>query len=154
MVNRILGIIMLLCSIATTSCSSNQKTIDRLDLIYGNLLAKDINTANRVNFEDPFHILIDVRTEEEYNEGHIPYAINLDIQADDFANRLLLLDPKKMYFVYGKDKNQALLAREALKVAKITKVFGFENGIGDYSGTLVKTTWEFDDESSDGIEIK
>ena len=45
--------------------------------------------------------LLDVRTAEEFEEGHIPQATLLDIrQASNFIDGIKLLDVSKNYYVY------------------------------------------------------
>jgi rhodanese-related sulfurtransferase len=45
-------------------------------------------------------ILLDVRTPAEFEAGHIPGAVNLDIQSPSFATELGTLDRNARYLVY------------------------------------------------------
>lgn len=60
-------------------------------------------------------VLLDVRTPGEYEKGHIPGAININIE-DDFRNRLQSLDTAKTIFVYclagGRSSNAASILSE------------------------------------------
>ena len=50
---------------------------------------------------DENSFLLDVRTIEEYQEGHIPNAKLIDIlQAEKFIESIKSLDPNKNYYVY------------------------------------------------------
>jgi rhodanese-related sulfurtransferase len=50
---------------------------------------------------DESAFLLDVRTSEEFEEGHIPNATLLDIrQAAAFMEGIQSLDPSKNYYVY------------------------------------------------------
>ncbi len=65
----------------------------------------------------PDFVILDVRTPEEFAEGHIDGAVNLDIQSRDFEKGLRTLDRKKSYLVYcrtGNRSRQATIAMEAL----------------------------------------
>src|ERR1700739_3600658 len=44
--------------------------------------------------------LVDVRTPEEYQEGHLKNALNYNINGDDFNNQLSKLDKTKPVMVY------------------------------------------------------
>tara|TARA_B100001109_G_scaffold251662_1_gene246477 strand:+ start:9284 stop:9658 length:375 start_codon:yes stop_codon:yes gene_type:complete len=44
--------------------------------------------------------LIDVRTPQEYQQGHIDGALNYNIMGDEFENQIAALDPNKVVFVY------------------------------------------------------
>lgn len=48
----------------------------------------------------PDAVLLDVRTPAEFAEGHLAGAVNLDVQAPDFAARAAALAPGTPYMVY------------------------------------------------------
>lgn len=45
-------------------------------------------------------VLVDVRTPEEFAEGHLEYAVNIDVKASDFEKKSGALDKKNPVFVY------------------------------------------------------
>lgn len=62
-------------------------------------------------------ILIDVRTKEEYEAGHIKNAKNIDSSSPTFLQDINALDKTKQYSVYcrsGNKSNQALKLMESL----------------------------------------
>jgi rhodanese-related sulfurtransferase len=61
-------------------------------------------------------IILDVRTPEEFADGHIEGAVNIDFRSATFAPELNKLDENKIYFVYCRTGNRsydavALMAR-------------------------------------------
>lgn len=58
------------------------------------------------------HIIVDVRTEEEYNETHIENAINIPV---DTINEKIELDKDKLVFVYCKSGNRSKRASAILE---------------------------------------
>jgi phage shock protein E len=50
--------------------------------------------------KDSSFIILDVRTPAEFNEGHLKMAKNIDFKAEDFKNKLEMLDKSKTYLVY------------------------------------------------------
>lgn len=50
--------------------------------------------------DNPDFAIIDVRTPEEYTEGHIENAVNIDFRTDDFEDRISELDREKTYVIY------------------------------------------------------
>ncbi len=46
------------------------------------------------------HPVLDVRTKKEFEAGHIPGAVNLDVNSPDFASKLSALDKQKTYLVH------------------------------------------------------
>lgn len=49
---------------------------------------------------DPHAILLDVRTPEEFENGHYKTALNIDIKSNDFAAQVAQLDKQKHYYIY------------------------------------------------------
>jgi rhodanese-related sulfurtransferase len=49
---------------------------------------------------EPDVILLDVRTVAEFNQSHVPSAINLDVLEDDFISLVSELDKSKRYEIY------------------------------------------------------
>ena len=60
--------------------------------------ATDFTSLSVDEFEkaiaDPNVIRLDVRTQEEWEEGHIPGSIYIDVQKEDFLEKALALLPK------------------------------------------------------------
>ena len=80
--------------------------------------------------EDNF-ILLDVRTPEEFADGHIPGAINIpneSIGENDIAE---LPDKEQRIYVYCRSGNRSKVAAEALVDLGYTQVYEF-GGIKDW----------------------
>jgi rhodanese-related sulfurtransferase len=65
--------------------------------------------------------IIDVRTADEFKDGHIKGAQNIDIMADDFEAQLKKLDKKKPYLVHCQAGGRSMRA------LKIFEKLGFQN---------------------------
>ena len=68
--------------------------------------------------------VIDVRTPEEYAEGHVEGATNIDVQATDFDDRVAELDRDTTYVVYCRSGNRSADAAERMREAGLTVVDG------------------------------
>lgn len=83
------------------------------------------------------YIILDVRTEAEYNEGHIPGAVcvpNETIGNDDIPE---LPDKKQLILVYCRSGNRSKQASEKLAASGYTNVYEF-GGIKDWQGEIVR----------------
>lgn len=58
--------------------------------------------------------VIDVRTPAEFAAGHVAGALNIDVTAPDFADRVRTLDPASGYLVYCQSGNRSAAAAEAM----------------------------------------
>lgn len=59
---------------------------------------------------NPNTILLDVRTPEEYQSGHINSAINFDISSTNFIPKIENLDKSKTYILYCQSGGRSKLA--------------------------------------------
>ena len=73
--------------------------------------------------------VIDVRTPEEFAEGHIAGALNYNVQGPDFAQQISTLDPAGTYAVYCRSGNRSQPAVAAMAGAGITGIYELETGI-------------------------
>jgi phage shock protein E len=83
---------------------------------------------NRLDQKNPNDILLDVRTPQEFNEGHILEATNFNISSFDVINQIQKLDKTKTYILYcrsgGRSQMAAMImAKNGLNV--INCQFGF-----------------------------
>lgn len=73
-------------------------------------------------------VLLDVRTPGEYANGKLDGAINLDIQAPDFEERLKALDKEAQYGVYCAVGRRSEVAMERMKTLGFTRVYDLGGG--------------------------
>lgn len=66
---------------------------------------------------DEHRIVIDVRTPEEFGEGHVEDAELLNVQAPDFPERLDALDPDAEYVVYCRSGRRSATAAAQMTAA-------------------------------------
>ena len=65
---------------------------------------------NKVNHLKLDEVLLDVRTEAEYQQGHIAGAINFDISNPTIMQDIPKLDSTKTYIVYCRSGGRSQLA--------------------------------------------
>ncbi len=83
-------------------------------------------------------VILDVRTEDEYNDGIIENAINIDIhKGQDFIAELESLDKNKNYYVYCRSGARSAKACEIMKELGFENAFNLLGGILDWDGEVV-----------------
>jgi phage shock protein E len=78
--------------------------------------------------DQPGVVIIDVRTPEEFADGHITGAVNIPVQQADFASRIAGLDPNTTYAVYCRSGNRSQPAVAAMEEAGITTIYELDSG--------------------------
>jgi thioredoxin len=96
-------------------------------------LSNGIQTVNADDFEkalkqNPGANLVDVRTPDEYQGGHIPGAVNIDYQNPNFVERVSKLDKTKPVFVYCLSGGRSAGAAEQLRDAGFKQVYNLQGG--------------------------
>lgn len=66
--------------------------------------------------------VIDVRTVEEYNAGHLEGALNIPVETSDFTGTASQLNPDGKYIVYCKSGRRAGLALDTMTQLGFTDV--------------------------------
>ncbi len=81
--------------------------------------------------------LIDVRTAQEYSEGHIPGAMNIDVNAPDFEENIKVLDKKGNVAIYCRSGRRSKMAANKLTAAGF-KVVELDTGFLSWDGAVEK----------------
>jgi rhodanese-related sulfurtransferase len=81
--------------------------------------------------QTPNAMLIDVRTKEEFDSGHIENAVNIDFQDPSFISEIQKLDKDRQYFVYCRSGNRSAQAVSLMKKQGIKNISELEGGISN-----------------------
>ena len=74
-------------------------------------------------------LVLDVRTPAEFAGGHLPGALNVDIQSRDFETRIGALDRRKTYLVYCRSGNRSTKAVQAMERMDFQSVYHMTEGV-------------------------
>jgi rhodanese-related sulfurtransferase len=74
-------------------------------------------------------ILVDVRTGAEFQEGHIPGAVNININDRDFAEKIAKLDKTQTTLVYCASGYRSARACQRMQTLGFGHLFSLEGGI-------------------------
>ncbi len=73
--------------------------------------------------------VVDVRTAEEYNDGHLANAQNINVDGADFNTQIAKLDKSKPVFVYCLAGSRSATAAGKFKKLGFTEVYDLKGGI-------------------------
>jgi len=72
--------------------------------------------------------LVDVRTPEEFKEGHIKGAKNIDFFSEDFITQFEALDKNEPVYIYCRSGNRSAKASKKLSEAGFKKIIDLQGG--------------------------
>lgn len=88
---------------------------------------KEASILIQNNRNNPDFVIIDVRTPQEFADGHIANAVNIDYYSVTFRNDIDKLVKSKTYLVYcqsgGRSQNSAKIMEE-LNFSKVYNILG------------------------------
>ncbi len=77
----------------------------------------------------PNFVILDVRTPQEFSEGHLSGAVNVNIAAPDFQAKLEKLDRSKEYLVYCRSGNRSQQAVRAMEHLDFRSLYHMYQGV-------------------------
>lgn len=96
----------------------------------------DVTVAESADvLAEPGVTVIDVRTPQEYAEGHLEGAINLDVQSATFDDDVAALTKDGSYLVYCRTGNRSGVATDRMAELGFTTVYDLQGGV---------TAWQAD----------
>ncbi len=129
---RIAGTVLLFAVVfSAAACGTENDSstdTDEPNTEYVSLTAEE---AKKMMDEEENYVILDVRTEEEFNEEHIPGAVLIpDYEIESRAEEVLT-DKEQLIFVYCRSGNRSKKASDALAKLGYTNVKEF-GGIIDW----------------------
>ena len=119
-------IFLLLAVMCMVACGQTEE--NRLEAVCVNITAEEAKAL--MNSEEGY-VILDVRTQEEYDQGHIPGAILIpDYEISTKAEKVLT-DKDQLILVYCRSGRRSKLAAEALVELGYTNIKEF-GGIIDW----------------------
>jgi phage shock protein E len=107
-----------LAAVLLTGCTSSSPAVSDVDV-----------TAAAEIVESGDAVILDVRTSEEFAAGHLPGAININVEAADFADRVSGLDESAETLVYCRTGNRSGIATAEMADLGFTDMSDLQGGI-------------------------
>ena len=113
-------ILRLLAVMMLTACGQDKENDQ--GAVYMNITAEE---AKQIMDTEEGYIILDVRTQEEYDEGHIPGAIVISHEEIAEKAEKVLTDKEQLILVYCRSGRRSKLAAEALVELGYTNIKEF-----------------------------
>jgi len=114
---------VMMAAFLSTGCSNRYNSVD------AQLFAEAIS--------NPQMQIVDVRTAQEFGQGHIPGAVNIDINSKDFTEKSRILDITRPVAVYCRSGRRSKIASDKL-VRMGFEVTELDGGFISWEGEIIK----------------
>jgi rhodanese-related sulfurtransferase len=122
----LISFLMISGIIVTISCSEQAEVPEQ---IIQDMTAQEVFDLIQENNNNPDFIIIDVRTPEEFTDGHIDDAINIDFRSESFESEISKLDKGKTYLIYCKSGGRSRGALDMMTNLDFEEVYHLSTGI-------------------------
>jgi len=117
---KFLYILLLMLLVTAQSC--NEPTPEQVTVISPQEMRESLN-------EDRLLQLLDVRTTEEYEVGHLRDSQNICVTDSDFKEKAAKLDKNKPVYVYCKKGGRSAKAAKILTEMGFKEIYDLDGGI-------------------------
>jgi len=77
-------------------------------------------------------VILDIRTQGEYQSGHLQNAVRVDFYSKSFADEIGRLDKEKSYLVYCRSGNRSARSMDLFKKLQFQKIYHLSSGINSW----------------------
>ena len=105
--------------------SCQQSSTDKQSAI-NSISVQEVHAIQKTS-NSPYTI-IDVRTPDEFADGHINKALNIDVKSDQFADEVKKLNPSKKYILYCRSGKRSSKAYGIMTNLKFENLHNMEGG--------------------------
>lgn len=120
----ILSIMLVTGTMLISSCAEKVTKVPIIDIY-----PQEAFSLIKENIDNPDFVILDVRTPEEFSDGHIEDAINIDFNSQDFRDNINRLDRSKTYLVYCRTANRSRGAVNIMEELEFTQIYHILGGI-------------------------
>ena len=125
-------LLLLLAALLFTACgqkeNTEKETTDMKETLYRNITAEE---AKQIMDSQEDYVILDVRAQEEYDQGHIPGAVVIPHTEMEAQAEQMLPDKDQLLLVYCRSGRRSKLAAETLVQLGYTNILEF-GGILDW----------------------
>ena len=117
-----MAVASILGAVLLTGCSNGSESAMNLDSV-----------AFEAKTQEPGVVILDVRTKEEFDEGHIANAININVESDTFLSQIAKLDKSKTYAVYCRSGRRSADAVAKMSNEEFISLANLNGGVIDWA---------------------
>ena len=133
-----LSISLAIGALLTVGCAGGEIEVPTQTI--EDVTAQEAFTLIQNNQNNPDFVILDVRTPEEFTDGHIENAINIDFYSETFQDELNDLDKSKTYLIYCRSGRRSADALDIMRELNFREIYHMTGGIIEWEAEGLPTT--------------
>jgi rhodanese-related sulfurtransferase len=117
-----MAVASILGAVLLTGCSNGSESAMNLDSVAFEAKTQELGV-----------VILDVRTKEEFEEGHIANAININVESNTFLSEIAKLDKSKTYAVYCRSGRRSADAVAKMSNEEFISLANLNGGVIDWA---------------------
>lgn len=124
-----LPVSLIIGAVLTSGCAGAETGPPAVEgQIIEDVSAQEAFTMIQDNQNNPVFVILDVRTPEEFADGHIERAINMNFYSETFRDELDDLDKNRTYLLHCRSGNRSGRTLNIMKELKFMKIYHMTGG--------------------------
>lgn len=116
-------------AVLTGGCAGARTTAPAVEgRFIKDVTAREAFTLIQENRNNPDFVILDVRTPEEFAEGHLEKAVNMNFYSESFRNELKALDRNKTYLLHCHSGNRSSNTLKIMRELNFRKIYHMTGG--------------------------
>ena len=111
-----------------------------------------ISDTQFIEIQNTEHILVDVRTIEEYESGHIQDAVNFDFYSESFQKEILSIEKSSSIILYCRTQNRSIKTANYLKENGYNEISVIAGGITSWVKNGNDLVYNFTEQINSRVE--
>ncbi len=134
---RRMMVLLVICTMALSGCTPQRTGKEGTSMEKSSYTQISQETAREMMLRDDGHVIVDVRRQDEYDEGHIPGAVLIPNESIGKDRPRELADLNQIILVYCRSGNRSKQAAQKLFDMGYANVYEF-GGISTWTGEIVR----------------
>lgn len=119
-------------TVLTSGCASVAPVAESQTIVV-DVSAGEAHVLIQENRDNPNFVILDVRTPEEYDEGHIEGAVNLNFYDDDYREQLENLDRDDTYLLFCRSGNRSGQTLDIMEEIEFMTIYHMTGGMIEWN---------------------
>lgn len=129
---KIIQILFIITLVTLSGCVNQTDLSEEKDIEFNLKTVSGEEFRDLIESMNETDTILDLRTPQEYSEGHIKNSQTLDFYSETFSKELDLLDKKSNYYIYCRSGHRSKLTLDSMRELGFENVYNLKGGITEW----------------------